>query len=271
MLPPSPLNRLPYTTWDRPRRIGRSRRGQSSGSYSRSASWISTSSPRTCSSPVRIAAALPRLAGWRTSWTVESSMAVRIWVVPSVDPSSTTTISRSTGSSTRRMRRSTSATVLRSLYTGTMTERVRPSGSRRSSSLMPVTPEPLGGAGHALVQPDLRLPAQDRPGQGEVGTALRRVVDRAGVEHQLRRRAGDLQYALGQVEDGELVGVADVHRTDVVRVQQGQQAANLVVHVAEASGLQAVPVHGKGLAGQGLDDEVRHHPPVVGAHAWTVG
>src|SRR5436305_4478103 len=123
------------------------------------------------------------------------------------------------------MRRSTSATVLRSLYTGTITERVRPSGSRWSSSVTPVTPEPLGGAGHALVQPDLRLPAQQRPGQGEVGTTLCRVVDRAGVEHQLRRRAGDLEYPVGQLEDGELVGVADVHLADVVRVQQDQQAA----------------------------------------------
>ncbi len=43
---------------------------------------------------------------------------------PSLDPSSTTMIWSTTGSSTARMRRMTSATVVRSLNTGTITVKV---------------------------------------------------------------------------------------------------------------------------------------------------
>src|SRR5688500_2490947 len=117
--------------------------------------------------------------------TVESSRAERICDVPSVEPSSTTTISRSTGSCTRRMRRSASTTVLRSSKTGTITDSVRPSGSSTSSATAGDLGEPVGGADQALVEGDLRLPAQQRAGQGEVGPALGRVVDGAGVEAQL--------------------------------------------------------------------------------------
>ena len=74
---------------------------------------------------------------------MESSSAASTLSEPSLEPSSTTMICSSTGSSTERMRRITSATVVRSLNTGTITESVRyvrgggaRSGRRRSSGLL---------------------------------------------------------------------------------------------------------------------------------------
>ena len=89
MLRRSPVNREPYTTRALPRSTGASSFGQSSGSYSRSASWMSTRSPVTCARPVRIAAPLPRLRSWVTTRTVLSASWRSTSRVPSVLPSST--------------------------------------------------------------------------------------------------------------------------------------------------------------------------------------
>ena len=52
----------------------------------------------------------------------------------------------------------------------------------------------------------------------------------------VRRRAGDLEGQLGELADRELVGVADVDRAGDVGVEQGEEAADLVVDVAERRG-----------------------------------
>ena len=86
---------------------------------------MSTRSPVTCSSPVRIAAPLPRFAACLTTLTVLSPSWPSTCCVPSELPSSTSTNSRSIGSSTARIRRMISTTVLRSLKTGTITDSLR--------------------------------------------------------------------------------------------------------------------------------------------------
>src|SRR5438046_531001 len=86
--------------------------------------------------------------------------------------------------------------------------------------------EPFGRAGQALPELHLRLPTEARLGEGDVGAALRRVVLRQRLVHDLRRAGRDLQDELGQLLDGELVGVADVDRADEVGVEQGEEAAN---------------------------------------------
>ena len=68
----------------------------------------------------------------------------------------------------------------------------------------------------------VRLPAEQVAGQGDVGPALGRVVDRQRLEHDLRRRAGDLEHELGQLEHRELAGVADVDRPGVVGRRAGR-------------------------------------------------
>src|SRR4051812_23317931 len=266
----SPVKREPYTTVAFPRKIGASSLGQSSGSYSRSASWIRTRSPVTCSRPVRIAAPLPRLAVCFTTLTVESPSWLSTCWVPSELPSSTITNSRSTGSSTARIRRMISTTVVRSLNTGTITESLRYPPVSTSATWHPggVVTELRAVRGERALEPlselDLRLPTEQLLRQGDVGLALGRVVGGERLERDLRRRAGDVDHRLGELEDRELVRVADVHRADVVGLEQRRDAADLVVHEAERPRLLAVAVHRERLAAHGLHEEVRHDAPVGG-------
>ena len=99
------------------------------------------------------------------------------------------------------------------------------------------------------------------------------IVDRQRLVDQLRPRAGQLQHQLGQFQDRELLGIAEVHRPDeIVRaVHHADHAFDQVVAVAEGAGLRAVAEDRDVLAGQRLADEVRHHAAVVGVHARAVG
>ena len=45
----------------------------------------------------------------------------------------------------------------------------------------------------------------------------------------------------------------------------------MIIHVAETPGLRAVPEHRNVLPGKRLNDEIAHHPAVVGMHARPVG
>jgi len=91
--------------------------------------------------------------------------------------------------------------------------------------------------------------------------------------NEWRFRAGDGFHLLGQLNHGELAGVAEVDRAgEVVRhVHQTHKAFDQVVHIAKRAGLRAVAVEGDGLALQRLDDEVAHHAAVIGVHARAVG
>ena len=122
------------------------------------------------------------------------------------------------------------------------------------------------------VQRDRGLPAEQRPGPGDVGLALGRIVLRQRPAHELRGRAGHRQHLLGQLQDGELARVAEVDRPGHVvgRGHHPQKPRDQVVGIAEAAGLAAVAVDGDRLALQRLDDEVRHHPAIVGMHARPV-
>src|SRR6266566_604488 len=177
--------------------------------------------------------------------TVLSRSCVRTAPVPSSLPSSTTTISRSTGSSTDRIRRTISATVLRSLKTGTMIDSVRNRGSAFSSLMPPsltLSPEPLVGEGETFAEVDLGTPAELLGRKGDVGSAPHGVVDGKRLEDDLRGGPGDLEHGVGELQHGELVRVADVHRTGPVGVEEGEDAAHLVVHVAVRPRLRPVAV-----------------------------
>ena len=65
----------------------------------------------------------------------------------------------------------------------------------------------------ALLQRDLRLPAQMLAGQGDVGLALARIV----LGQRLDRSSFDFEPVssitmLGQLADGELAGIAEIDR-----------------------------------------------------------
>src|SRR5205085_7488477 len=132
--------------------------------------------------------------------------------------------------------------------------------------------EPGGGGFEALLELDLRGPAEEGLGAADIGLAAPRVVDREREVDELRIGAGEGEDAFHEVADGELVGVAEVYRAvGDVAVHQALQAIDQVADVAEAASLRAAAVDGDVVAGERLADDVRDHPAVVGAHAGAVG
>ena len=81
----------------------------------------------------------------------------------------------------------------------------------------------------------------------------------------------DLDHLLGELEQRELVRVADVHRQVLAALREQDQPADEVVDVAEAPRLRAVAEDRDRLLLQRLADEVRDRAPVVGAHPRAVG
>src|SRR3954449_13128200 len=69
-----------------------------------------------------------------------------------------------------------------------------------------------------VAQLDLRLPAEDLLGQADVRLADLGIVDRQRLEDDLGLRAGDLDHGLGELEQRELVRVADVDRMVIARL-----------------------------------------------------
>src|SRR5688500_19502765 len=55
-------------------------------------------------------------------------------------------------------------------------------------------------------------------------------------------RSGELDHRLGQLADGQLVGIADVHRPHVIRHEETMNSLHLVIDVAERPGLRTVAV-----------------------------
>ena len=79
------------------------------------------------------------------------------------------------------------------------------------------------------------------------------------------------EHQLGQLEHGELGGVADVGRVDPVALEEPVDPVDQVGDVAEGAGLVALAVDGERLAPERLDHEVRHHPAVLRPHPGPVG
>ena len=87
----------------------------------------------------------------------------------------------------------------------------------------------------------------------------------------MRSRARQAQDGLGQFQDGDLVGIAEVHRPGLVRGEHTDEAVDEVGDVAEAAGLAAIPVDGQRFTLQCLRDEVGHDPAIVGTQTRAVG
>src|ERR671938_1424375 len=67
----------------------------------------------------------------------------------------------------------------------------------------------------ALVELDLRLPAEDLLRPRDVGLAHLRVVDRKRLVDHVTPRARHPEHRLGELVERELARVADVHRQGV--------------------------------------------------------
>src|SRR5947209_14230907 len=70
----------------------------------------------------------------------------------------------------------------------------------------------LDGPAQSLAEVHLGGPSELLAGQGDVGLADLRVVGGQRLEDDLRARPGDLDDRLGELQQRELVGVADVDR-----------------------------------------------------------
>src|SRR5262249_61782230 len=95
------------------------------------------------------------------------------------------------------MRRTISATVLRSLKTGTMTDSVlnRAAVSSLGPSSLTLPPEPFVGAGETFAEVDLRTPAEHVVRERDVGTTAHRIVERERLEHDLRDPARGVAHS----------------------------------------------------------------------------
>src|SRR5690606_38475259 len=120
-----------------------------------------------------------------------------------------------------------------------------PASKERLSMPVDLTLEPGKSELEALTERHLRLPAEDLLCLGRVGTTNRRVVDRSRDVLDARMVAHDFLDQLGQLTDGDLLGVSDVDRPGLVREDEAEDPLDEVIHVAEGPRLASVAMHRK--------------------------
>ena len=143
-------------------------------------------------------------------------------------------------------------------------------GGRRHPYFLRAGAEPLDRATEAVLDPDLRLPAQHLAGPGDDRAAPGRVIDRQGQVLHRRVRAGHPEHQPREVSDGELLWVAQVHRAVLGAVDHAHDAADEVIDIAETTRLAAVAINSQRVAIQRLGDEVRDNAAVPGTHPRAV-
>src|SRR5262245_38668582 len=89
-----------------------------------------------------------------------------------------------------------------------------------------------------FLEPDLRLPAEDLARSGDVRLPDLRIVLGQRLEDDLALRPRDPHHHLGELEQRELVRIADVDRHVLVAVREQIEAADQIVDVAEAARLR---------------------------------
>src|SRR2546430_117607 len=104
-----------------------------------------------------------------------------------------------------------------------------------------------------------------------LGTAVGDLFEAGLVGHlerneaQLRVRARLCEHPLGQVEDGDLLGRADVEDLPDrgLAVEEGNEGPHRVVHMQEAARLRAIAIDRERLAGERLAHEPGEYHPVL--------
>src|ERR1700677_1958307 len=120
-------------------------------------------------------------------------------------------------------------------------------------------------------QRDLRRPSEQLARELGVGLALLGVIDRQRLVDDLRRRARQLFHDLGQLQQRELIRVADVHGIVIPGLSERNHSPDEVADVAEGPRLAAVAEHGYRPVRQRLTQERRDRAAVVRAHPGAVG
>ena len=109
--------------------------------------------------------------------------------------------------------------------------------------------------------------------QPDVGSAARWVIRRKRLPHDLGAGTGQLDRQLRQLQNRELVGIAEIHGAhEAARpLHHADHAFNQVVAEAERSRLGPVPKDRDVFGRQSLADEIGHHSAVERVHAGAVG
>ena len=123
----------------------------------------------------------------------------------------------------------------------------------------------------AVLQLDVRLPAEQLLGAGDVGLPHLRIVHGKRLEDDLARGAREPDDRLGELEQRLLVRVAEVDRKMLAGLCEQDDPANQVVHVAEAPRLRAVAEHRDRLPVERLAQKRRDGAAVVRPHPAAVG
>ena len=184
--------------------------------------------------------------------------------MPSVLPSSTTRISRST----RELDRAHAAHDLDhgvALVVDRHDHRELPELVPRafSSCHALAPPVPVVRAGETFAELDRRLPAEELPASEMSGRRCVGVVGGQRLEHEVDASTpvtSSTSSASSSIVNSS--GLPMFIGLDVVGVEQREQPGDLVVDVAERPRLLAVAVDRERLAPHRLREEVRHHPPV---------
>src|SRR5215210_1521549 len=132
-------------------------------------------------------------------------------------------------------------------------------------------PEARQHAPQPLLELDFRLPAQHLPGSGDVGLANLWIVDGKCLVDDLALRRRKLDNCLRELQNRELLGIAEVHGQVLAALGEQMQAADQVVHVAEAPRLLTLAEDGDRRVLERLAHEGRDRTPVVRSHARPVG
>src|SRR4029450_4870544 len=98
-------------------------------------------------------------------------------------------------------------------------------------------PVPLGRAGQTFAKADLWTPTEHTLGEGDIGASALRVVVGQRHERQLGVAPGDVEHGLSELEHGALIGIAEVDRTDVIALEEPQEAVDQVVNETELRGV----------------------------------
>src|SRR6188768_435574 len=112
-------------------------------------------------------------------------------------------------------------------------------------------------APQALVELDLGCPTENLLGARDIGLADLWIVDRQCLEDDRARRPGRANDRLGELEQRHLSRVSDVDRQMLARLGEQNQAADEIVHEAEAAGLPAASEDRQRLLLERLADEGR--------------
>src|SRR5205807_3975197 len=124
----------------------------------------------------------------------------------------------------------------------------------------------------AVLEAGRWIPAELRFGKADVRTAAHRVVRPRRLKRDSRRAVCKLYSKFRELEYRELVRIAEVDRSDEVRlVHHPDQRFDDIVDVGKRTRLLAVSVNHQIIAAQRGDAEIRNHAAVINSHSRPVG